>query len=69
LRAILEQVPKALLLDRVRPVEFASAAEARKRYLHYLTTRLRAPRTFVAAAEEARDQLRRSPPRRLMARR
>ena len=69
LQAILEQVPEALLLDPVRPVEFASAVEARQRYLDYLITRLRAPRTFIAAAEEAREQLRRTPPRRLMARR
>ena len=67
--SVLELVPDALLLDPVRGIEFASAEDARKRYHYYLTTRLRAPRAFVAEAEEAREQLRRDPPRRLMARR
>ena len=49
--------------------EFSSAEAARARYRAYLTTRLRAPRDFVAEAIRARDELLREPARRLSARR
>ena len=66
---ILAQVPEALLTDPVSCREFSSAEAARDRYRAYLTTRLRAPRDFVAEAIRARDELLREPARRLSARR
>ena len=66
---VLAQVPDALLTDPVSCREFSSAAAARARYRAYLTTRLRAPRDFVAEAIRARDELLREPARRLSARR
>lgn len=65
----LHLLPDALLLDRTRGIEFATADDARARYRDYLTIRLRAPRAFVAEAIGAREQLRRTPLRRLSARR
>jgi hypothetical protein len=65
---ILTQVPDALLTDPVSCREFSSA-EARARYRAYLTTRLRAPRDFVAEAIRARDEILREPASRLSARR
>lgn len=65
----LRLLPDALLLDRTRGIEFATADDARARYRDYLTTRLRTPRAFVAEAIGAREQLRRTPLRRLSARR
>lgn len=65
----LAQVPESLLLDPVSNTEFATAAEARARYRGFMLDRLRAPRAFVAAAIDAREQLRREPPRRMSARR
>jgi hypothetical protein len=62
-------VPDALLTDPVSCREFSSAEAARARYRAYLTTRLRAPRDFVAEAIRARDELLREPARRLSARR
>ena len=59
----------ALLTDPVSCREFSSAEAARARYRAYLTTRLRAPRDFVAEAIRARDELLREPARRLSARR
>ena len=67
--AVLEAVPETLLLDPARPGEFATAAEARERYVRYLTTRLEAPRAFAAEAERAREAALREPPRPLSARR
>jgi hypothetical protein len=66
---ILAQVPDALLTDPVSCREFSSAEAARARYRAYLTTRLRAPRDFVAEAIRARDELLREPAQRLSARR
>jgi hypothetical protein len=66
---ILAQVPDALLTDPVSCREISSAAAARDRYRAYLTTRLRAPRDFVAEAIRARDEVLREPARRLSARR
>jgi hypothetical protein len=66
---VLAQVPDELLLDPVGGREFASAAAARDRYRDYLTTRLRAPRDFVAEATRAQGQARREPPRPRSARR
>src|SRR6185369_13021677 len=66
---ILAQVLDALLTDPVSCREFSSADAARSRYRAYLTTRLRAPRDFVAEAIRARDELLREPARRLSARR
>jgi hypothetical protein len=69
IEGVLAQVPDDLFTDPVSGGEFASAKDARARYLAYLCTRLRAPRDFVAEAIRARDQLRREPPGRLDARR
>jgi len=66
---VLSEVPDALLTDPVGCREFASPAAARARYRSYLTTRLRAPREFVAEAIRARDERRREPAPRLSARR
>jgi hypothetical protein len=66
---ILAQVPDVLLAGDATTGEFASADEARDRYREYLRGRLAAPRAFVQAASEAREQVLREPPRRLQARR
>jgi hypothetical protein len=66
---VLAKVPNTLLLDRTRGQEFASADDARARYVDYLTRRRDAPRTFVDEAVRARIQLRDTPPYRLSARR
>jgi hypothetical protein len=49
--------------------DFATAADARTRYERYLTTRLAAPRAFVAEAIAAQEQVRLEPPLHLKARR
>jgi hypothetical protein len=66
---VVERVPDSLLTDPVSGGEFASAGEARDRYRGYLTTRLGPPRAFLAEAADARERLRREPPRALSARR
>jgi len=66
---VVERVPDSLLTDPVSGGDFASAGEARDRYRGYLTNRLRPPRAFLAEAVEARERLRREPPRALSARR
>ena len=67
--SVLAEVPDELLTDEVTGRDFATAAAARARYREYLLTRLRAPRDFVAEAVDARERLRREPPRPLSARR
>jgi hypothetical protein len=69
LQEVLAQVPDALLTDPVGGREFASAEEARARYVAYLATRLIAPRAFVAEAAAARERARREPRLPLSARR
>jgi hypothetical protein len=66
---VLARVPDALLLDEVAGREFATGDEARARYVRYLSSRLEAPRPFVAEAARAREALLREPPRKLSARR
>jgi hypothetical protein len=66
---VLARVPDALLLDEVAGREFATGNEARGRYQRYLSTRLEAPRPFLAEAVRAREALLREPPRPLSARR
>ena len=69
---VLAQVPDALLEDPTGPVgggDFATAAEARARYVRWLLTRLESPRAFAATAQEAAERVRRQPPQRLRARR
>jgi len=70
IESALEAVPDDLLLDAAggRP-EFASATEARERYVRYLTRRLHAPRSFAAEAIAAQTLVRREPPLHLSARR
>ena len=68
--SIVAQVPDELLLDDAAgPPEFASAADARERYVRYLTRRLLAPRSFASEAIAAQGQVRREPPLHLSARR
>lgn len=64
-----DNVPDELLSDSVTSGEFPTAAAARKRYVDYLTTRIRSPRDFVAEATEARARLHRTAPVRVAARR
>lgn len=67
---VLAGVPDSLLLDTTSgATDFASAAEARARYERYLTTRLAAPRDFLAEAIAAQEQVRLEPPLHLKARR
>jgi hypothetical protein len=56
-------------MDPLARAEFASADEARSRYVRYLVDRLAAPRPFLAEAERAREERRTAPPRRLEVRR
>lgn len=58
---VLERVPEDLLLDPVSGGEFASAAEARARYVDFLAARLEAPRAFATGAAEARTALAATP--------
>ena len=69
LAGILARVPESLLLDPSRGAEFASAREARGRYLDYFAQRLREPRAFVEEAVRAKALRRDVPPSRLSARR
>lgn len=66
---VLAAIPDALLLDPHGREPVGSPAEARERYVRYLTMRLEAPRDFVAEAARAREARLREPPRRLEARR
>jgi hypothetical protein len=66
---ILARIPEPLLVDDVGGREFATAGDARDRYLAYLSARLRGPRAFVAEAIAAKDRVLRERPRALSARR
>lgn len=69
LERVLRAIPDELLLDPHGPGAFTTGEEARERYLRFLLTRVRAPRSFVAEAIRAREDRRKEPPRRLEARR
>lgn len=69
LNTVVAAVPDDLLLDPVSGSGFATSAEARERYVSYLTTRLRAPRAFVDAAITAQAERRDEPVQRKSARR
>jgi hypothetical protein len=70
IRDVVESVPDDLLVDPASgATDFASAADARARYVSYLTARLSAPRAFVAEAIAAQAQVRAEPPLHLKARR
>jgi hypothetical protein len=62
-------VPDELLSDSVTSGEFTTTAAARKRYVAYLTTRIRSPRDFVTEATDARARVHRTAPVRVAARR
>jgi hypothetical protein len=66
---VVAAVPDELLSDSIASGEFAAAADARDRYVDYLTMRLSSPRAFVTEAIEARDRAHRTAPRRVAARR
>ena len=69
MRAVMAQVPDALLMDPVSGGDFPTADAARERYARYLGTRLEAPRAWVTEAVRAQERRRAAPPRRLEARR
>lgn len=62
-------VPDALLRDETIAVDFSKPAAARRRYVDYLTLRLREPRSFVTEAIQARSRAKKMKPRRVAARR
>lgn len=64
LAAILAAVPDALLMDPHARGGFASAGQARDRYLRYLVERIAEPRVFVAEAEHQRAERSERPARR-----
>jgi hypothetical protein len=66
---VVEAVPDALLKGAKIAAEFPEPDAARKRYVDYLTVRLRSPRPFVTEAIEARARGDRTTPIRLAARR
>ncbi|MEO7458257.1 MAG: hypothetical protein ABIY52_18505, partial [Gemmatimonadaceae bacterium] len=67
---VIAAVPDELLLDDSEGrSEFASAADARERYVRYLTGRLDARAGWLAAMTEAQAQLRIEAPQHLKARR
>lgn len=69
LRAAVNRVPDAWLVDPVTGTEFSTPEQARDRYVRYLEMRLSEPRAFVREALEARDRLQNSSPNPLSARR
>jgi hypothetical protein len=70
IRDVVESVPDDLLVDPASGSnDFATAADARSRYVRYLTTRLAAPRAFLDEAVAAQTQVRLEPPLHLKARR
>lgn len=66
---VINAVPEALLMDPLARADFGSVAEARARYVRYLSDRLEAPRAFVREAQRAQDVRRSEPVRRLGTRR
>jgi hypothetical protein len=66
---VVEAVPDAFLDDKTITADFPNADAARRRYVDYLVSRLRPPRVFVAEAINAQARAKRTPPRRLAARR
>jgi hypothetical protein len=67
---VVAAIPDSLLVDAASgATDFPTPAEARARYERYLTTRLGAPRAFVAEAIAAQAQVRSEPPLYLKARR
>ena len=70
IRDVIAAIPDSLLVDPVSgATDFATADDARARYTGYLTTRLAAPRAFLAEAIAAQEQVRLEPPLHLKARR
>ena len=66
---VVAALPDALLADPLVAADFPTPDAARERYLAYLTTRIQAPRVFVAEAAAARSKAATEPPRRLHSRR
>jgi hypothetical protein len=70
IRDVIDAIPDSLLVDPASgATDFATAADARARYTQYLTTRLAAPRAFLAEAIAAQEQVRLEAPLHLKARR
>lgn len=63
------QVPDAMLSDASVAADFSDVDSARRRYVRYLSTRLKSPRAFVEEAVAARERAGHSIPIRLAARR
>jgi hypothetical protein len=66
---VVAAVPDTMLTDASVAADFTSVSSARERYVSYLTTRLRWPRSFVDESIVARARASRSAPIRLSARR
>ena len=69
LARVVGAIPDELLMDPVARGAFASADDARDRYLQYLTLRIEAPRAFASEAARAQAERRTEKPRRLEVRR
>lgn len=69
LSRVVDRVPDELLLDEGPGADPTPPDEQRRRYVDYLQTRLSAPRSWAATAEEERRSLLARKPRRLDARR
>ena len=69
IRESVEAVPDELLTDASVRADFKTPADARQRYVDYLTARLSEPRAFVQEAVAATKRERRMPKRRVQARR
>lgn len=67
--SVLAAIPDALLLDRTRGQEFATADDARARYQEYMIARRTGRDAFVQEINRARREVRATPPQRLSARR
>lgn len=62
-------VPDDLLRDKAVAADFSKPGAIRRRYVDYLTLRLREPRSFVTEAIEARGRAKKMKPRRVASRR
>lgn len=69
LHKVLAAVPDDLLNAETIKTDFRTPDAARERYVEYLSTRMRSPRTFVEEAISARERADRTPPRRVHSRR
>ncbi len=69
IRAALDAIPDELLTDASIKSDFAKPADARDRYVKYLSLRAESPRAFVDEAKSARQRASRIPALRVSSRR